>query len=342
MHAAPALRDAAVVVTGASSGIGRVTATEFARHGARVVLAARSADALEEVARECRRRGGEALVVVTDVTDERAVEALADRAVGRFGRIDVWVNAAGVGILGRVDQVPGPELRRLLDVNVLGVVHGARAALAVMRRQGHGVLIDVASALGGRITAPYMSGYAMSKAAVVAFDEVLHEELALLGERHVLVRTVLPGGVDTPFFRHAADLSGRGLRSLPPVATPERVARAIVRTARRPGRRVVLVGPYARPLAVGRRLAPGLVRRAVARRTDGSYLADGAEAGPATSGVLWAPSGRSAAAHGGRHGGLRTAARRAAGTAALLAASRAVLPRRRRTGRLRVEHAPQG
>ncbi|MEU5216848.1 SDR family NAD(P)-dependent oxidoreductase [Streptomyces sp. NPDC020807] len=313
------MRDAVVVVTGASSGIGRATALACAGYGARVVVAARSGAALREVARECRLRGGEGLAVPTDVADERAVRELASRAVERFGRVDVWVNAAGVGILGRYDQVPPDEVRRLLEVNVLGAVHGARAVLPVMHGQDRGVLIDVASLLGGVVVAPYMGAYAMSKAALVVFDDALRQELALAGEEHVAVCTVLPAGVDTPFFRHAANRSGRDLRSLPPVATPERVARAVVRTAVRPRERV-LVGPYARLLVTAHALAPGPLSRVVARRTGRAYLGPVTAAAP-TGGILRTPSGADAAVRGGRHGGLRTAFRRAAAAALALGAA---------------------
>ncbi|WP_260611035.1 SDR family NAD(P)-dependent oxidoreductase, partial [Streptomyces sp. WAC06614] len=145
-------------------------------------------------------------------------------------------------------------------------------------------MIDVASLLGGRVTAPYMGAYAMSKAALCTFDDVLREELRLLAEDGIAVCTVLPTGVDTPFFRHAANRSGRELRSLPPVATPERIARAVVRAARRPRRRT-LVGPYARLLVLADMSAPALVRRAAARRTDGSYFGDGA----GSAGTLFPP-----------------------------------------------------
>ncbi|MFJ6723106.1 MULTISPECIES: SDR family NAD(P)-dependent oxidoreductase [unclassified Streptomyces] len=323
------LENRVVVITGASSGIGRATALACARHGAQVVLAARSAGELDRVARLCGRRGGQALAVPTDVTDPEAVTALAAAATARFGRIDVWANVAGVGILGRFDQTPPADLRRLLDVNVIGAVNGARAAVPVMRRQGEGVLIDVASMLGAVVQAPYMSGYAMSKAALVTFDEGLRAELALMGADGIHVCTALPAGVDTPFFRHAANHTGRELRSLPPVATPERVARALTSAMRHPRPRV-LVGPYARSLAAAHALAPGLTRAALARRTEHAYLGRAGTA-PDGTGNLREPSGGSSAVRGGRRSGTRTAARRtaaaAAGCAALLGA-RAVVGRR--------------
>ncbi|MFF1510110.1 SDR family NAD(P)-dependent oxidoreductase [Streptomyces sp. NPDC058326] len=295
-------RPPVVVVTGASSGIGRAVALAFAGHGARVVLGARSAAALEEVAGQCAdaHRAADALAVPTDVTDARAVEALAAAATARHGRIDVWVNAAGVGILGRADRTSPEDVRRLFDVNVMGVVHGARAAVPVMRAQGSGVLVDISSVLGGVVQAPYMSAYAMSKAALVTFDDVLRQELELAGARGVSVCSVLPAGVDTPFFRHAANGTGRRVQALPPLVRPERVARAVVRAARHRRRRVV-VGGSGRLLTWGYAVAPGLVRTAIGRRTEHHYLSPPGET-PATTGILYAPSGATAAPDGGRGG----------------------------------------
>ncbi|MEU3610031.1 SDR family NAD(P)-dependent oxidoreductase, partial [Streptomyces sp. NPDC035033] len=150
------------MVTGASSGIGRAVADAFAARGARLVLTARSTGALRRAAGRCARAHprAEAVAVTADVTDFAATERVARTAVARFGRIDVWVNAAGVGVLGRLDRVPPADVRRLWEVNVLGAFHGARAALPVMRRQGGGVLIDVSSVLGGAVVAPYMGALA--------------------------------------------------------------------------------------------------------------------------------------------------------------------------------------
>ena len=148
------LSDTVVVITGASSGIGRATALAFAAKGATVVLAARRLAALEEVARECEGRGGEALVVPTDVAESNSVQQLATRAVEDFGRIDVWVNCAAVTAFAPFQEIPLEDFKRVLDVNIMGYVHGARAALPQLRDQGKGTLINVSSIVSS-VPQPY-------------------------------------------------------------------------------------------------------------------------------------------------------------------------------------------
>lgn len=267
------IHESVVVVTGASSGIGKATALELAARGASVVLAARREEELEEARHEVEQRGeGGALAVPTDVTSEAQVERLAQRAVETFGRIDAWVNNAAVGAYGRIEDTATDVFRRVLDTNVMGYVHGTKAALARFRLQGSGVLVFVDSLIVGA-PQPYSAPYGMSKAAIRSFAESLRMELLLDGARGIHVCTVLPATIDTPFFHHAANYTGRVLRALPPVYPPEQVARTIVRLMERP-RREVFVGRASRLGALQHTLAPGLYQRVAARQIDRHHLVD--------------------------------------------------------------------
>ncbi|OUM45612.1 SDR family NAD(P)-dependent oxidoreductase [Arthrobacter sedimenti] len=249
-----------VVITGASSGIGRATARLFAAGGARLVLAGRDADTLEAVAAECRDRGAAVLAVPTDVGSEDDVERLADAAVQRFGSIDVWVGNASLYSFGTFEQTPSEVFDRIIEVNLLGQVYGARAALRVFRRQGRGVLVSVASVYS-RITSPLVSPYVTSKFGLLGFLEVLRMETRDAPDIHVCA--VLPATIDTPIHQHAANYTGRPVRPLPPVVDPVRVARAIVRVSHRP-RRLTQVGRVQSMFVYARALAPAVYEPAVA------------------------------------------------------------------------------
>ena len=314
------IRDSVVVVTGASSGIGRATALACAAHGAAVVLAARREEALGEVAGECEAAGGSALAVPIDVADADAVEELARRAVERFGRIDAWVNCAALTAFAPFQEIPLEDFRRILDVNIMGYVHGARAALPYLRDQGKGVLIDVSSVVSA-VPQPYTHAYSMTKAAIRVLGASLRQELWLDGARGVKVCTVLPATIDTPLFDHAANYTGRKAKALPPVYSVERVARTIVNLIRVP-RREVIVGPMARSLVMQMKVAPGMTERQMALMVDKAHL-DRATPAPASDGNLHKPAPGAGSVDGGWHGKRRTAMRRAA-SAGLLGGAAAI------------------
>ncbi len=222
------------------------------------MLAARGRRALEATAGEVQAAGGIPLVVPTDVADFGQVQALARAALERFGRIDTWVNGASVSLYGTMVDLEVPDIARLVQVNLMGQVHGVKAALPVMRAQGGGTIIAVSSGLGARAV-PLQVPYCASKRAVVGLMEGLGMEERRAGAGVVLT-TVLPSSINTPLFEHAP--SAMGLRPAPisPVYDPAAVAEAIVFAATHP-RRDIYVGAAARQLDLLERLSPALADR---------------------------------------------------------------------------------
>lgn len=252
------LEDRVVVITGASSGIGRATALEFAKQGAALALAARSEEGLNETAAACRHEGAEAFVHSLDVANDQAVSELARAAAERYGRIDVWVNNAAVFVIGPFEKTPTESIRRVIETDLIGAINGAKAVLPYFRKQGGGTLINVSS-LDAEVSQPYAAPYVAAKFGVRGLSKSLRQELR---GSPIHVCTVLPAVIDTPLFQHSANFSGKEINAMPPVYPPERVARAIAALAKKP-KREVYIGGSARALGFLHHVFPGLTERAV-------------------------------------------------------------------------------
>lgn len=244
-----------VLITGASSGIGRATAIELAGRGSRLVLVARGRESLEEAAAEALSAGAkEALVRPADVTDPDAVQAAVDDAVGELGGLDLVVHAAQVMAYGRIEDVPREVYEQVVDVAVHGTANVARSVLPVFRKQGAGHLVVVNSILGN-ITAPLLGSYVTAKWGQLGLIRVLQQETR--DEPGISVTAVQPGGVDTPIYTQAASWSGTMARPPAPVYSAQRVARKILSTVDRP-RRIVQSGLLNPLITAGFRLVPGV------------------------------------------------------------------------------------
>ena len=250
------LNEKTIVITGASSGVGRAMAVELARHHPRLVLSARREAALKEVAAECRELGAEALTVVEDVKFADSMQELA-RAAHRFsGVIDVWINNAGVLAAAEFDQAPAEVHDEVVKTNLLGYMHGAYAALPFFKTQGYGILINNIS-VGGWFPTPYAAAYTASKFGIRGFAESLKGELSRFP--HIHVCDLYPAFLDTPGIQHAANFTGTVLRPAPPVYDPRKVARAVVSLIRHP-RPSVTIGAAAGFLRWAYESFPGLTR----------------------------------------------------------------------------------
>ncbi|GHA79569.1 SDR family NAD(P)-dependent oxidoreductase [Cognatilysobacter bugurensis] len=283
------------VITGASSGLGRGVALRLGAMGANVVVAARRTPLLEQLVDEIHACGGIALAVTTDVSRADDVQRLRDATVERFGRIDIWVNNAGLGAIGPFWDIPLEDHARLVDINLGGVIHGSHIALHQFRAQGRGTLVNVGS-IESEVPLAYHASYAATKAAVLSLGRSLVQELRLAQLRDVHVATVMPWATDTPFDRHAANHSGHSVQLPLPDGAAKAVDR-IVHACLHPQRRH-LVGWKAKAAYAGHRLLPGLGDRTAARIEHALQIERAPAAAP-TSGALHAPvvDGRAVEGH---------------------------------------------
>jgi len=257
------LNQQVIVLTGASSGIGLSTAKLAAERGAKVVLIARSEETLKKLVAEILEAGGDAIYFAVDVADREKMQAAAREAVEHFGRIDTWVNDAGVSIYGRMDEVSDSDSRRLFETNFWGVANGSFAALPYLRAHG-GSLINVGSEVSEAIV-PLQGMYSASKHAVKGFTDVLRVEIEELDKAPISITLIQPTAVDTPFPHHARNYMEREPKLPPPLINSEQVAEAILKAATEGGRDVK-VGAMAVVNTTISKLMPSLGDKMSAKR----------------------------------------------------------------------------
>jgi NAD(P)-dependent dehydrogenase (short-subunit alcohol dehydrogenase family) len=250
------IEEQVVVVMGASSGIGRETALRFARRGAKVIVSARGESGLHSLVDEIRGEGGEAIAAVADVAEFDQVKAVADTAVEECGRLDTWAHLASVSLFAPLEEIKPEEFKRVVEVDLMGQVYGAMAALPHLKREGRGALVHVSSVLARR-SVPLQSPYCASKHGVEGFVESLRVELKREGWP-IGVTNVLPASINTPFFDKSRTKLGYRPMSIPPFYPPGVVADAILYAAENAPRDLV-VGGAGKALLLTQRLSPRLM-----------------------------------------------------------------------------------
>jgi short-subunit dehydrogenase len=284
-----------VVITGASAGLGRATAREFARHGARVGLLARGREGLEAAGREVEELGGIAMAIPTDVADAAAVEAAAAAIEEKLGPIDIWVNNAMTSVFSPVNKMEPEEFKRVTEVTYLGVVHGTLSALKRMLPRDRGTIVHVGSALAYR-SIPLQSAYCAAKHAVLGFFASLRTEL-MHDKSNVKTVMVQMPALNTPQFGWVKSRLPRKAQPVPPIFQPEVAARAIYYAAHHPGRREYYVGWSTVKAIVGNKLMPSFGDKYLARDGYDSQQHDGPE-NPDRPNNLWEPVAGDHGAHG--------------------------------------------
>jgi len=252
-----------IVITGASSGIGLCTARSAAKQGAKVVLCARSGQALDDICQNMADEGCKVASIVADVADRKQLQRVADEAIRRFGRIDTWVNNAGVAIYGRIDEVSEEDARRLFDTDFWGVVNGSLVALPHLRREG-GALINVGSEVS-EASVPMLGFYVAAKHAVKGFTDSLRIELERVDQAPISVTLIQPTAVDTPFDEHGRNYMDKQPDLPTPMIDPKDVADAILDAAVSPTR-AKKVGMMSKVNTFAAKNMPGIAERMAAKQ----------------------------------------------------------------------------
>lgn len=244
-----------IVITGASSGIGLATAQMAANKGARLVLTARNEEVLADVTDRINASGGQAIYVVADVADRAQVQAVADAATAHFGGFDTWVNNAGLGIVGRIEDGSEEDFRRLFDTNFWGIVHGSLVALPTLKHRG-GALINLGS-VASDVAFPMQGMYSTTKHAIKGFTDALRIELSY-EKAPVSVTLIKPAAINTDFAHHAHNDTDREPKLPPPLYAPKEVAFGILHAAAHP-KRDIYIGGVGRIMSLFNRVAPALM-----------------------------------------------------------------------------------
>lgn len=288
-------KDQVVVITGASSGVGKALSEQFALAGATLVLASRDKEALEELALDCRSLGASVFIQETDVSNPLEVIRLANAAAAVANRIDIWINNAGVLALGNFEDLSVEVHDQVIRTNLMGYLHGAHAVLPYFKQQGKGVLINNIS-VGGFLPVPYGVGYTASKFGIRGFSSALRAELVQWPRIHIC--DVYPAFLDTPGMSHAANYTGKAIRPMPPVHNPVTLARKIVKLAERPAD-FRWIHPVAAALAYAYLFFPKLTAYA-SHKVISTYLKH-AESSEKTDGNVFLPVAYGSGIFGGWH-----------------------------------------
>jgi len=259
------LIDRVVVITGASSGIGKLAVEEFIKAGARVVLAARSEDDMHQHLQGLRLGEDTALIIKTDVSDYDQVARLAQNALSHFGNIDIWINNAATNLYGYTEDVEMENIRRIIDVDLMGPIHGMKVILPIFVKQGFGNIINIGS-IDGLVSLPLQSAYDAAKHGILGFSSALREELMTERYRHkqIDVVDILPASLDTPLNIHAKSTMGDVMNPVPPIYDPMLAVQAIIRHAKQP-KPTVIVGRSGQFIATNARLMPAVTERLLSR-----------------------------------------------------------------------------